>query len=167
MGEYSPNWVWGNNEHKVLIVGDVTGNFNQNVYFNVYADGQRGGQGRINVYLATVGSSFKAADSDPKMTPGVWHFCELHVVAGTNGRIEAKLDGVLLTLRSSPGTHNPLNVNTGPSIGYIKPDTTYNDYAYPSSLNLTMHAWYDSVELSKQGVRQPRSVAPDEPRIIK
>lgn len=144
--KYSNNWVWGNNQHKVAILGPV-GNA-QNIYFNVQTDGVRGGPGYV--VIAVIPGYDEFSDPTAVMTPGVWHLCELHIVAGTNGRIEAKFDGRLLNLRSRFGL-SPNNVNTGPAIGYLKLDTTYNDYAYPTSLNRTMHSWYDSVAMSTVG----------------
>jgi hypothetical protein len=145
----SQNWVWGNNEHKLFIIQDS--NFRQNIYVNVTADGVRGGTGRVSIANTVVDTNFRAANSDPIVTPGEWHLFEVHLVAGSNGRIEVKLDGRTLTLTSNPGSYNPLNVNTGANFRYWKVDTTYNDYAYPSSLGITMYRWYDSVAVSDQG----------------
>ena len=43
------------------------------------------------------------------------------------------------------------NLNTGSGLGYIKLDTTYNAYSYPSSRGLYMNTWYDSVAVSTTG----------------
>lgn len=142
--KYSSNWVWASADHKVAIFGSPS--YSQDIYFNVRGDGS-GGNGRIAIHTIPGGTVF--SDPSSNMTPGVWHLCEIHIVSGTNGKIEVKLDGRLLNLRDEgPRGLNPLNVPTGSSLGYIKLDTTYNNYAYPSGLGLSMKAWYDSVAVS-------------------
>ncbi len=143
--KYSSNWVWAGADHKLAILGDDGGS--QNVYYNVRGNGN-GGTGRVVIHVIPADTLFE--DTSTNVAPGVWHLCEIHVVAGANGRVEAKLDGRLLALTNDSGG-NALSVNTGPSIGYVKLDTTYNLYAYPSSLGLSMKTWYDSVAISAAG----------------
>jgi hypothetical protein len=86
------------------------------------------------------------------MAPGVWHLCEIRIVSGPNGSVQAKLDGRLLNLTAEAGRGGSIsNLNTGANVSYIKLDTTYNQYSYPSSLGLTMQTWFDSVAVSTQG----------------
>jgi hypothetical protein len=137
--KYSTNWVWAGADHKLAIFGEDGGG--QNIYYNVRGNGN-GGNGRVVIHVIPADTLFEDTSTD--VAPGIWHLCEIHIVAGANGRVEAKLDGRLLTLTNESGG-NPLSVNTGPSIGYIKLDTTYNLYSYPTSLGLSMKTWYDSV----------------------
>jgi hypothetical protein len=145
--KYSNNWVWATSDHKVAIFGSPS--YSQDVYFNVRGN-SNGGAGRIAVHAIRADTVF--SDRNSNMTPGVWHLAEIHIVAGTNGRIEVKLDGRLLNLTDEgPRGLSPLNVNTTSSLGYIKLDTTYNSYSYPSSLGLRMKTWFDSVAVSGSG----------------
>ena len=145
--KYSPNWRWATADHKVVIFGNAS--YTQDVYFNVRGNSQ-GGQGRIAIHAIPADVVF--SDVNSSMSPGVWHLCEIHIVSGPNGRIEAKLDGQLLNLRDEGSRGlSPLNVNTGSGIGYFKLDTTYNNYAYPSSLGLNMNTWFDTFAISTQG----------------
>lgn len=145
--KYSSNWRWASADHKVAIFGSPS--YSQDIYFNIRGN-TNGGQGRVAIHTIPGGTVF--SDPNSNMSPGVWHLAEIHIVSGPNGRIEAKLDGQLLNLRDEGSRGlNPLNVNTGSSVGYIKLDTTYNNYAYPTSLGLSMRAWYDSVAVSTQG----------------
>ncbi|MEQ1877011.1 MAG: hypothetical protein ABL958_10225, partial [Bdellovibrionia bacterium] len=135
--------------HKVAIFGGS--NYNgQNVYYNVRGNGN-GGPGRVAIAVTATDVVFSDFNG-PTMTPGVWHLCEIHIVAGVNGRVEAKLDGRLLNLTFEAGNPAvPTNVNTGADIGYIKLDTTYNAYSYPSSLGLSMKTYFDTVAVGTGG----------------
>jgi hypothetical protein len=145
--KYSNNWRWAAQDHKIAIFG--TPSYSQDVYFNVRGNGN-GGTGRVAIHSIPADVVF--SDPNSNMSPGVWHLAEIHIVSGQNGRIEVKLDGQMLNLRDEgPRGLNPLNVNTGSSLGYIKLDTTYNNYAYPTSLGLHMKTWFDSVALSAAG----------------
>jgi hypothetical protein len=141
--KYSDNWVWASQDHKVAIFGNSAGS--QDVYFNVRGNGN-GGQGRITIHVIPADNAL-FYDPSSNMSPGVWHLVEIHIVSGGNGRVEAKLDGQLLSLRSDFGS-NPLNLNTGSGLYYFKLDTTYNNYAYPTSLGLNMKTWFDAVAVS-------------------
>jgi hypothetical protein len=145
--KYSPNWRWASADHKVAIFGNSS--YTQDVYFNVRGNGN-GGQGRVAVHV--IPSDTVLSDPTSNMEPGVWHLCEIRIVSGSGGRVEVKLDGRLLNLQSEAGrSASASNLNTGSGVAYIKLDTTYNAYSYPSSLGLTMQAYYDSVAVSTQG----------------
>lgn len=145
--KYSNNWRWASADHKVAIFGDSS--YTQDVYFNVRGNGN-GGQGRVAIHV--IPTDTVLSDPTSNMSPGVWHLCEIRIVSGPNGRIEAKLDGRLLNLTTEAGrTASASNLNTGAGIAYIKLDTTYNAYSYPSSLGLNMNTWFDSVAVSTQG----------------
>lgn len=49
-----------------------------------------------------------------------------------------------------PDWSNALQIGTD-GLSYFKIDTTYNDYAYPSGLGLTMQTWFDDAAISAQG----------------
>ena len=74
------------------------------------------------------------------------------IVSGTNGRVEVRVNGQQLNLTTEAGKQaNANNLRTGSGVGYLKLDTTYNIYSYPTSLGITMNAWYDAVALSTSG----------------
>ena len=135
--------MWAAADHKVAIFGNSAGS--QDVYFNVRGNGD-GGQGRVTIHVIPAGDAL-FYDPNSNMSPGVWHLVEMHIVSGANGRVEAKLDGQLLNLRSDYGS-NAMNLNTGTGLYYFKLDTTYNNYAYPTSLGLNMKTWFDAVAIS-------------------
>jgi hypothetical protein len=145
--KYSNNWRWASSDHKVAIFGDQSSS--QDVYFNVRDNGN-GGQGRVAIHVIPSDTVFSDPTTD--MAPGVWHLCEIRIVSGPNGSVQAKLDGRLLNLTAEAGRGGSIsNLNTGANVSYIKLDTTYNAYSYPSSLGLTMQTWFDSVAVSTQG----------------
>jgi hypothetical protein len=147
--KYSNNWVFASADHKVAIFG-VNDQQTQDVYYNVRGNGGGGPNGRVVIYLTRTDSIY--SDPSVAMTPGVWHLCEVHIVSGPNGLVEAKLDGRLLNLQYEAGNQvNLRNTNTGAGLGYLKLDTTYNAYSYPSSQGLYMNTWYDSVVVSTAG----------------
>jgi hypothetical protein len=141
--KWSNNWVFAGGDHKVAIFG-AGSQVTQDVYYNIRGNGGGGPSGRVTIHVIPSDTAF----SDPtfNVTPGVWHLCEIHIVSGSNGRVEAKMDGRLLNLAHEAGTSQSANnLNTGAGVGYIKLDTTYNIYSYPSSLGLHMNMWYDAV----------------------
>jgi hypothetical protein len=138
--------VWASADHKLAIFGAGGDAPTQDVYYNVRGDGD-GGPGHVVIHVIPADTLFE--DTGTNMEPGVWHLCELHVVSGEHGLVEAKLDGVLLELTNEGGL-DPNDVDTGTSIGFLKLDTTYNEYSYPSGLGLTMETWYDSVAVSDE-----------------
>lgn len=141
---HSTNWVWDSADHKLAILGSGTP-FSQDVYFNVRGNG-RGPCGRPVIYVVHQDTMF--SDASVQICAGQKNVYELKIVSGQ--RIEAKVNGRLLTLTREAGTATtPTASNTG--IGYIKLDTTYNRYSYPSSLGLTMFTWYGRVAVSTQG----------------
>jgi hypothetical protein len=145
--KYSNNWRWASSDHKIAIFGDTSSS--QDVYFNVRGNGN-GGQGRVAIHVIPSDTVF--SDPTSNMSPGVWHLCEIHIVSGPGGRVEAKLDGRLLNLTAEAGRGGSItNLNTGANVSYIKMDTTYNAYSYPTSLGLTMQTWFDTVAVSTQG----------------
>ncbi len=140
---YSPNWVWAGADHKILIFGRGGDAPTQDIYINVRGMGD-GGPGYIAVHSIPADTVFE--DHGSNVSPGSWHLIEAHLVAGDAGSIEVRLDGQQLDLvDQGPNGYAPTNVPTGEAIEYIKIDTTYNVYAYPSGLGLTMHAWFDDV----------------------
>lgn len=144
--KYSDNWVWAGADHKSMICGAGS---SQDVYGNVRGNGN-GGPGRVAIHV--IPSDTVLSDYSTNVSPGVWHLMELHIVSGTNGKIEAKLDGRQLNLTVEAGTQvNPNNLNTGGAKTYCKVDTTYNAYSYPSGLGLTMQTWFDDVAVARGG----------------
>ena len=144
--KYSDNWKWAGADHKSMICGPDNG---QSIYGNIRGNGN-GGQGRIAIHV--IASDTVLSDATSNVTPGVWHLLEMHIVSGTNGKIEAKLDGRLLNLTVEAGTQvNPANLNVGAAMAYCKLDTTYNAYSYPSGLGLTMYTWFDEVAIATGG----------------
>jgi hypothetical protein len=144
--KYSNNWIFASADHKVAIFG-VGDQETQDIYYNVRGNNGGGPNGRVVIYLTRTDSVY--SDPSVTMTPGVWHLCEIHIVSGSNGLVEAKLDGRLLNLQYEAGNMvNVRNTNTGSGLGYLKLDTTYNAYSYPSSRGLSMSTWYDSVAAS-------------------
>lgn len=147
--KWSNNWVWASGDHKVAIFGNAA-QTSQDVYYNIRGNGGGGPSGRVAIHV--IPTDTVLSDPSVVVTPGVWHLCEIHIVSGTNGRVEAKIDGRLLNLRTEAGnTANPGNLNTGSNVGFIKLDTTYNIYSYPSSLGLYMNMWYDGVGVGTAG----------------
>lgn len=147
--KWSNNWVFASGDHKVAIFG--AGNQGtQDVYYNIRGNGN-GPSGRVTIHVIPTDVAF--SDRNFVVTPGVWHLCEIHIVSGANGRVEAKMDGRTLNLTPEAGTlsANALNLNTGSGVGYIKLDTTYNIYSYPSSLGLYMNMWYDGIVVGTGG----------------
>lgn len=145
--KYSNNWRWASSDHKIAIFGDQSSS--QDIYFNVRGNGN-GGTGRVAIHVIPSDTVF--SDTSTDMSPGVWHLCEIRIVSGSNGSVQAKLDGRLLNLTAEAGRGGSIsNLNTGANVSYIKLDTTYNAYSYPSSLGLTMQTWFDSVAVSTQG----------------
>jgi hypothetical protein len=141
--KYSDNWVWAGADHKILIFGVSGGAPTQDIYINVRGLGD-GGPGYIAVHSIPADTVFE--DHASNVFPGEWHYIEAHIVSGESGAIEVRLDGELLDLvDQGSNAYDPLDVPTGSVIEYIKVDTTYNDYAYPSGLGLTMHTWFDDV----------------------
>lgn len=147
--KWSNNWVFAGADHKVALFG--VGNQNsQDVYYNIRGNGGGGPSGRVTIHV--IPSNVAFSDPNFNVTPGVWHLCEIHIVSGPNGRVEAKMDGQLLNLRVESGNQaNPANLNTGSGVGFIKLDTTYNLYSYPSSRGLYLNMWYDDVAVSTTG----------------
>ncbi|MGE3507403.1 MAG: hypothetical protein AB7N65_00790 [Vicinamibacterales bacterium] len=147
--KWSNNWVWATADHKVAIFG--SGNqSSQDVYYNIRGNSGGGPTGRVVIHVTPSNTAL----SDPSfvVTPGVWHLCEIRIVSGANGRIEAKMDGRLLNLQREAGNSaNASNLNTGAGVGYIKLDTTYNAYSFPSGRGLYMNMWYDSVAVGTAG----------------
>jgi hypothetical protein len=146
---YSKNWVFAGADHKVAIFGNSQGT-SQDVYFNVRGNGN-GPVGRP-VIIVTPGDS-AYGDDGVQIRGGDWILFEIHIVCGANGRIEAKINGRPLNLRLEAGNSQNIrrmNPCTG-DVGYIKLDTTYNAYSYPSRLGLTMNMWYDKVAISTGG----------------
>jgi len=147
--KWSSNWVWASADHKVAIFGSGS-QVTQDVYFNLRGNGSGGPSARVAIGVTP--SDTVLSDPSVDVTPGVWHLCELHVVSGVHGRVEAKLDGRLLSLVHEAGNPSSAqDLNTGAGVGFIKLDTTYNAYAYPSSLGLTMQAFYDDVAVGTEG----------------
>lgn len=147
--KYSDNWVWAGADHKILIFGESGGAPTQDIYINVRGEGD-GGPGYIAVHSIPADTVFE--DHGSNMSPGVWHLVEAHIVSGDAGSIEVRLDGELLDLvDAGPNGYDPLIVPTGNAIEYVKVDTTYNLYAYPSSLGLEMHTWFDDVAVFAGG----------------
>jgi len=172
--KWSSNWQWASGDHKVAIFGSGS-QVTQDVYYNIRGNGGGGPSGRVTIHVIPSDTAF----SDPgfSVTPGVWHLCEIHIVSGANGRVEAKMDGRLLNLQNEAGTtRNPANLNTGAGVGYIKLDTTYNIYSFPTSLGLHMNMWYDAVAVGSggwiggiggSGTTPPPPAAPANVRIIR
>lgn len=146
--KWSNNWVFASGDHKVAIFGNAA-ETTQDIYFNIRGNGN-GPSGRVVIGITPSDTVF--SDRNVSITPGVWHLFEIRIVSGSNGRIEAKADGRLLNLTYEAGNQaNITSLNTGGGTGYIKLDTTYNIYSYPSSLGLFMNTWYDAVALSTSG----------------
>lgn len=144
--KYSDNWRWAGADHKSMICGPDNG---QSVYYNVRGNGN-GGPGRVAIHV--IPSDTVLSDYSTNMTPNVWHLLEIHIVSGTNGKIEARLDKRQLNLTVEAGNQvNPNNLNVGPAMTYCKIDTTYNAYSYPSGLGLTMYTWFDEVAIATGG----------------
>lgn len=146
--EWSANWVWASADHKMMIVG-VDG-VSQDVYFNIRGNGNGSSCGRVTVHVLPAGTAM--SDPNVQICAGRRYHFEGHIVAGASGRVEVRVNGQPLTLRTEAGTQaNPLALNTGSGFSMVKADTTYNVYSVPSSLGLTMYTWYDSVRWSAGG----------------
>lgn len=128
---WDPNWVWAGADHKMLIAGS-NNPISQDTYFNVRGNSGGGQVGRFIVANNTEDAFFHDAGTAGDLHPGQWYHFEGHIVSGVHGYVEAKVNGVLLNLvwEVGPGSTDPYNQNTGASLGYIKLDTTYNDFAY-------------------------------------
>jgi hypothetical protein len=145
--KWSNNWRFAGGDHKVAIFG-IGSQGSQDVYYNIR--GSNSPTGRVTIHV--IPSDVAFSDRNFTVTPGVWHLCEIHIVSGSNGRVEAKMDGQLLNLTVEAGQNrNPNNLNTGGGVGYIKLDTTYNVYSYPSGLGLHMQMFYDAVAVGTGG----------------
>ncbi|MFN0061612.1 MAG: hypothetical protein ACKVPX_03740 [Myxococcaceae bacterium] len=145
--KWSNNWVFAGGDHKVAIFG-FGNQATQDIYYNIRGNADR--SGRVTIH--SIPADTALSDRSFRVTPGVWHLCEIHIVSGPNGRVEAKMDGQLLNLTTEAGnTVSANNLNTGSGVGYIKLDTTYNIYSFPSSLGLTMATWYDDVAVATGG----------------
>lgn len=127
--KWDANWKWAGSDHKTVIFGGG-GQSTQDVYFNIRGNNGGGATGRIAIHV--IPSDTVLSDTtNGLVVPGRWYLIEGHIVSGVNGRIEAKLDGVPLTLATEAGnTVNPANLNTGSGIDYVKLDTTYNVFSY-------------------------------------
>ena len=146
---YSKNWVFAGADHKVAIFGNSQGT-SQDVYFNIRGNGN-GPVGRPVIGITPGDSMF--SDEGVQIRGGDWIVFEIHIVCGPSGRVEAKINGRQLKLRNEAGSLqniNKLDPCTG-DVGYIKLDTTYNAYNYPSRLGLTMNMWYDDIAVSAGG----------------
>lgn len=151
---WDANWVWAAADHKMVIVGAVSPSFSQDVYFNIRGNGV-GQSGRFIVANQTADAFFRDVGTAGNVIPGVWNHFEAHIVSGTHGSMEARVNGVQLTLskEAGSGTTNVSDINTGPSLGYIKLDTTYNDFATFESnvVGGSSNTYYDDVGVSNLG----------------
>ena len=147
--DVNERWVWAGADHKIAILGDGA-TFSQDVYFNVRGAGD-GGNGFIAVHVLPIDGLYEVPDST--MLIGQWNLLEWHIKCGAGGAVEVKLRGQMLTLVDRTGRNpNPRNINPcRGGIGYVKLDTTYNLYRYPSSLGKRMKTWFDNVAISTSG----------------
>jgi len=143
--KWSSNWVWAPQDHKVAIFGVGAGN-TQDVYLNIRGLANPA-TGRVAVHVLP--SDTVLSDPNFAITRGVWHLFEIRIRSGSGGLVQVRVDGTQLNLTHEAGNAaNASSLNTGSSIGYIKLDTTYNNYAFVTQ---TMQAWYDAVAVSTAG----------------
>jgi hypothetical protein len=143
--KWSNNWVWATQDHKVAIFGAGAGT-SQDVYLNIRGLSNPA-TGRVAVHV--IPTDTVLSDANFPITRGVWHLFEIHIRSGSAGSVEVRVDGTQLNLTREAGNNaNASSLNTGSSLGYIKLDTTYNNYAFVTQ---TMQAWYDSIAVSTAG----------------
>jgi hypothetical protein len=125
--KWDANWRWSpGRDHKMIITGPLPEA--QLVYFNL-----RGSPGGTTAYGAIhiILPDTVVSDTSVTVSAGSWHLFELDVQWGSGGFVRARIDGVSLDLTVEAGTAvDPENVNPGSGGGYVKWDTTYNDFAY-------------------------------------
>lgn len=146
--KWDANWRWSpGQDHKTMIWGPPPED--QNVYFNLA--GHPGGATAYPKIYSRLQDSFQA-DHSIFISPGVWNLIEMGVKWGASGWIRVKVNGVLASLSTTDGGagYNPENVNPGSGCGYIKLDTTYNNFAYFEA-NVSggaSNCYYDDVAIS-------------------
>jgi hypothetical protein len=145
---YSPNWTWGNNEHKCVILQDAV--FAQTIYFNVFSNGVRGGTGHVRIVLPydTVNGLYNYDAFNLPIALGRWLKCELEVLPGTGtaGQVRCWLDDVLGALPAAA-----LAADTGANIKAWKWDNTYNDYQWVVTNGQTIYCDCDGFAVSSLG----------------
>jgi len=119
--KHVPGWVFGSEEHKMVILYGDNPAVPTEQPFYISADGN----GRLFFYNRIADSNFLTTAA---FNIGSFDLVEVHVRSGVNGMIEAKLNSVPITLTSSPGSFNPLNCPMGNPYKGFKYDSTYNDY---------------------------------------
>lgn len=137
-------WVGEDQDQKVIIMGP-TSPLAQNIYFQTR--GNAGGtSARMVVHVLPQDVVFGVSSgAGSNIQPNTWYCWEIHVVTGTSGSVEVRLDGVQQTLTVENGSGNPSNLNMGGAIGYIKIDGTYNNWAsYVSTMTSDGYRWHDA-----------------------
>lgn len=127
-------------DHKMMILGRGT-DFRQDIYLNTRpGPGSDPTTGRMWVGLTPPDTGFES--NNISITRNAWHTFEAKIVAGTNGSVEMRFDGTPITWNSFG--FDIMDVDTGPSVGWCKWDTTFNGYDDPLVQAATpFYEWVD------------------------
>jgi hypothetical protein len=148
---WSDNWVWSSGSANMMVLGTSGTSGTQTLFVSVRGNDDDT-TGRVAIRDAVTDEIY--SDPDVTVTRGAWHRVEVHVVTGTAGRLEARLDGVTLDLLSAdgdPAGTPPEGIDTGSEVGFILLDAAYESYLYLVSNGEETSALYDSVAVHGPG----------------
>lgn len=127
MQKWDSNWRWSpGNDHKMLITGPPPEQ--QVIYFNL-----RGHTGGASAYPAIhiITPDTVVSDQSVVVSPGEWVRFEMGIRWGSGGWVRARINGNACTLTTEAGNEvDPENTNPGSNGGFVKLDTTYNNFTY-------------------------------------
>ena len=135
--KYSADWQWTTRETAMFMTNMV----------EVGVEGRDDGSpATIRIHLIASDTQFVA--TEPQISVGVWHFCELRVVAGARGRIDMRVDQMPVVLEATAA--DPHDVNTGAATDAATINTAYGDGAFLDqrmSSDAPWFSYYDDVRI--------------------
>jgi hypothetical protein len=140
--KYSPDWQWAAADSGIFIIGDAP----TVVEFGV--EGRNDGSPAfVRIHVTAVDARFDATVG--QMSVGVWHLCELHIVSGPHGKIEARVDHEPVPFPAlNESNASILDIDVGPMIARGQIDTAYNDGVFVMDhMTSPWFAYYDDVRM--------------------
>jgi len=145
---WSDNWVWSSGSANMMVLGTSV---DQTIFVSVRGN-EDDTTGRVAIRNAATDEIY--SDPDVTVTRGAWHRVEVHVITGTGGSLEARLDGVTLDLQSGdgdPAGTPPEGIDTGAEVAFILLDAAYESYLYLVGNGEELSTFYDSVAVHGPG----------------